>query len=351
MRKLVVVIIGILVLSGVILYLSPRDKSTTTFDSPTSQTTTATPPVSVYARLSAADYRRISTSLQSVTNDSNPREAIARLKEQMLAEPLVFRSCHSFAHEIGRAAYLKYQDVGVALTYQDDFCGAGYLHGVIETYLGNSLEDPTNQLKTLCESYDTARVADKCYHGMGHGLMLYTKNNLPTALADCSSQLSGVPAVRCEEGVFMENFESDESFHPTLYLKADDLFFPCAVMAQDYQQTCYFYAPIHYLLVHPGDYDGLLRWCNEAGGNDWVCVDGAGSRIMKENLLTPTAVENYCKSAKKSLQSACLDGAVSYFLVDSDSLAKTKDYCKTLSSEGQSICLKAVANRASYFPD
>ncbi len=81
--------------------------------------------------------------------------------------------------EIGHAAYEKYDDFGKAMKYQDELCSSGYVHGVIEERFAQS-GDILTDMKTMCADYRAGGYLQwQCYHGIGHGVMYYTSNDLP----------------------------------------------------------------------------------------------------------------------------------------------------------------------------
>ena len=128
-------------------------------------------------------------------------------------------------HEIGRAAYEKYGAFGEAMKYQDEICNAGYLHGVIESRLSRST-DVFADMKTMCEEYPPGRLlSGDCYHGLGHGVMYYTANDLPRSLEMCDAFEKSFGRSNCISGVFMENFNADQKLHLSAYLKESDPFF------------------------------------------------------------------------------------------------------------------------------
>ena len=81
-----------------------------------------------------------------------------------------------------------------------------------------------------------------------------------------------------------------------------------------------------------------------------TCINGVGSRTMKQNMGSPTFAESICMKGKTREQiSTCIDGMVSYYLVQYNSLQKARDMCGSLQEENQAVCHSAVEKRNSMF--
>lgn len=300
-------------------------------------------------KLSDGEYEILRDQLFDIVNGQNPKVALEKLSESMDTSPSVLRSCHAFVHEIGHEAYRKYKDVGNALRYSDELCGSGYLHGIIEEYFNNTV-DPFSRMKTLCDSSDFTRQYDVCHHAVGHGLMYFTGNNLPLSIEKCDAYNIPRERTRCAEGVYMENFNTDQKLHPSRYLNPDDPFYPCASQPAYYKAICYFYAPIYFLSLHNDDYVGAMRWCQSAPkGYPSACTDGLATRIMKQNINNPKLVEQVCVSGVKKQVNPCIDGMVSYYVVNFNSASSARNMCQKLSPEHRGQCLRSVNARRSLF--
>lgn len=299
--------------------------------------------------LSNAQYAIMSRYLRSIVWHSNPRSALMELATLIARQRGVERSCHALAHDIGHAAYARYHDFPTALEYQDDVCGSGYIHGVIESRFA-AVSDITTELQTICTPYGSGVMAGKCYHGVGHGIMKFTRNDLPRSLNFCDAYMSGFVKIRCSEGVFMENFNTDRKVHPSRFLNAQNPLYPCPIQPAFYKGTCYYYAPIFYLSLHRSDYREALQWCDGAeAAYISTCVTGVGSRIMKENISRPRHVEALCDAAGASKVDACIDGMVSYYLVNFNSYSKGQALCAMVRPSDAPACAGALAKRQKLF--
>ena len=146
----------------------------------------------------------------------------------METDEALLRSCHPLVHDIGHAAYEKYGDVAEAMKYQNEVCNSGYLHGIIERRFEES-DDILADVNSMCDPYRRGSYLGwQCYHGLGHGVMFYTSNDLPRSLEMCDALERDFDRSNCANGVFMENFSADQKLHVSDYLKESDPFYPCA---------------------------------------------------------------------------------------------------------------------------
>ena len=289
------------------------------------------------------------TELTAVLDTQSPSVALAQLRAEVQASDELARSCHLIAHELGHAAYDKYQDFTVAIQYQDEICNSGYLHGVIESHFASS-DDVFDAMTTVCGTTSATTYAGwECYHGVGHGLMYYTENDLPKALELCDQYAEVEARNSCANGVFMENFNTDQDTHPSNYLSDEDLFYPCAEQTA-HQGDCYFYAPTHYLAAHPNDYLGALDWCTTLDGDaKFSCTRGAGNETMKQNVNHPELVTSICHKASFDQVEPCIQGMASLAVFHYGDLSKAYQSCTQLSMTDKTICAKTVDSFSTLF--
>ena len=221
--------------------------------------------------LSSSEYTELKKEFKQIINEKNPTEAIEMLQEKIDIDPKIERSCHGLAHEIGRYAFAKY-GFTEALIYQDDICGTGYIHGIIEAYFVK-VDNPEEAVLAACSMGTLHDQIGKCRHGVGHGLMFYSKNDVTASLKNCDLFTDAPGRIQCAEGVFMENFNSDERFHTSKYLDTKNPFYPCDRQTNFYKDPCYFYAPDYYLILHDRDYKGAIELCKKNGWNHMCEVE------------------------------------------------------------------------------
>jgi len=301
-------------------------------------------------RLTPAQANALIKTFASTVAKQNPGIALNDLRNLMETDRKVLGACHELVHEIGHAAYEKYGDFAKAVSFQDDLCGSGYLHGVIEAKFRQTT-DVLAEMKTLCKNYASIVDLGKCYHGIGHGLMYYNGNNLPQAIEWCDSLYSTSAKIRCAEGVYMENFGSETSLHPSAFLNPKDSLYPCAVQPEQFKFACYYYAPLYYLNLRLDDYAGALKLC---AGTELefqpTCAKGVGSRAIKQNIHNTAFSEKICSSGTNEQVKPCLEGVVSYYLVNYNSMEKTKEMCNSLKKENRSFCISSAESQKNLIP-
>lgn len=296
-------------------------------------------------------YNEVKAQLLRTLADNGPQAALDELRERSKVDASVARSCHALAHEIGNRVYEEYQDFAQAAQYQDEICNSGYLHGVIEEHFV-AVPDVLAAMQEVCLPYVPGKYLSwECYHGAGHGLMFYTDNDLPKSLELCSNYTSEFARSTCVNGVFMENFNTDQKLHPSAFLKESDPFYPCRTQAAEHQSHCYLYAPTYYLSLHPGDYSGALAWCQEAFGSDAIaCTRGVGSQAMKENINSPIAVEASCMEGELYQREPCIQGMVGLYINHYGALEPAHTLCGTMGdSDNKTSCEAAIAASAPLF--
>jgi hypothetical protein len=230
-------------------------------------------------------YEEIKGNYLTLLREEDAGVALGQLRDEIETDDALARSCHDLVHEVGREAYKKYGDFSEAMKYQDEVYNSGYLHGIIESHFSEST-DPCVAMQTMCNKHPQDNFLSwQCYHGIGHGVMYYTANDLPRSLEMCDTFSSSFAQADCSNGMFMENFSADQKLHLSEFLKESDPFYPCAEQADRHKKNCYLPASTYFLSLHKDDYAGALEWCHSAEDSfEEACAKGVGSQIMKENI-------------------------------------------------------------------
>lgn len=302
------------------------------------------------ADLSDEEYQVQLDSLETVLRTTGPQDALQQLRIAAAADERVSRSCHSLAHSLGHQAYIEYAGFAEAMLYQDEICNSGYLHGIIEAHFSD-LSDVFTALQTICAAYsEQSFVSWQCYHGVGHGLMFYTANDLPEAIRLCETYATDFARTSCLNGVFMENFNADSEVHTSEFVRPDDPFFPCATQTPEHKVLCYTYAPSYYIRVHPGAYAQALDWCT-GGEQEFVpyCIHGVGSQAMKDNIQHPEVVEKLCSQAPGEQSQACIGGMTSLYINHFGQIEPAQELCQDLHLSNQATCQAVVDGFLNVF--
>lgn len=285
-----------------------------------------------------------------LVNDRDPRTALDTLREDMKSNDTILNGCHPIVHEIGHAAYEKYDDFGTAMTYRDELCNSGYIHGVIEERFTHqqSLEEV---LTTTCDEYgETKYSAWQCYHGLGHGLMFATTNDVPQSVRMCEKLPTSFAVSSCVNGVFMENFNVDGKFHTSPFLKPDDPLYPCEEQSSRNTDACVLYAPAYYLEINKNQYEKALAWCGGmAKKYREKCAEGVGLETMEEHLNDPQMVEEICMSTNNDLRTHCVRGMANLLINHYGSLDEPHAVCESLNTTNKTVCNNMVESVTYLF--
>ena len=101
--------------------------------------------------------------------------------------------CHTITHNIGSATLARYKGdaaeaIGSGGAMQDaTMCGSGFYHGLIEYALREAAnpKELVAKVKGMCadaKALPTTFARYQCLHGLGHGVMIFSGDNLPWAL-------------------------------------------------------------------------------------------------------------------------------------------------------------------------
>jgi hypothetical protein len=285
-----------------------------------------------------------------LVREQDPRAALDRLRAEIRQDPTRLRSCHPIVHAIGREAYRKYRDFARAVSFGDNLCNSGYLHGVIEAHF-ERVSDPLKTMKTVCQSYPPGGFMSwECYHGVGHGVMFYTGRDLKQSLSLCDSYEAKSASSTCANGVFMEyfTFEKDDPNPP--FQTERDPFNECGRQAFRHQPDCYLYSPQYYLTMNEDDYSGALAWCNGAERPyHLACTHGVGNIAIKFNIEKPKFVEEICMSGTPEQVPRCIKGMVDLYINHFGSIEPAKQLCPRLKEPNHEACDQLVKSRSELF--
>lgn len=277
-----------------------------------------------------------SQALGNIAVADGPRVALERFVAEMKAVRLLDASCHPVAHRIGAAGLAHTDgDIGLAFVGGDSSCASGYYHGVIEDALAGVGGEPDplwSRAADLCRSAPVQAspyLADQCYHGLGHGLMLATGYNLPAAFDVCTRFDEPREALGCYTGSFMENFArfaADDINERSPWVNDDDLGSTCAGLRGRWQvdaaDACY--AALAYRI-----------WARSLGQAPW------------------SEYVSLCGSIEPRYQPPCYNGFgrqvyTRYAGIFESSLAQMRDACLIAPPEGAVACISSVASHVTY---
>lgn len=248
-----------------------------------------------------------------------PKRTLAMFEARIRADQVVQRDCHRIAHTIGSAVFAR-NDGNVARTFAagSSVCASGYYHGILErAFVGTSSTAAlAKKARTLCLDPTIRRrgfLDYQCRHGLGHGFMIQTGYDLPTALSLCGSLGTGWDEVTCTSGAFMENVSNRFGFR-SRWLREDDPLYPCNSLERRHKRSCYVRATTRILELNQYDFADTARRCASAGPA-WAryCFRGYGrDAVVDARYESIRRVLALCRLAGTG-RGACYYGAARTF--------------------------------------
>ena len=272
-----------------------------------------------------------------------PQTALARLASYMRTNRQVDSGCHQIAHAIGHAGYVRYHDnAAQALAHGAMTCWSGYYHGVIERAFGGVPRSRVAAIAgKLCTGKEITRtyfLLYQCVHGLGHGLMIYSLNDLPYSLHVCDQLATAWDQTSCTGGVFMQNFlPGPMQVAPTKWVRKNDLLYPCDAVQKRDKLYCYLMVTSRILPVVHYDFAKAAKWCWRAE-KGWVatCFQSFGRDASGFSVQNPRKIVATCHLAG-TMERECIYGG-SRDLTSNDAGPK----------RATQMCLLAPAATRSY---
>ena len=302
-------------------------------------------------KIKETDFLAEKERLLSIVKTDTPREALNELARQARIEPVISSSCHELAHEIGQASQAKYQSFAEAVQYRDELCNSGYLHGVIEAYFVQSSNILT-ALQAVCPTHNPGSFLGwECYHGVGHGVMFYTNNDLPRAITLCETYEDEASEDSCINGLFMENFNADQNYHSSRYLDPQNPTGICALQKERHKGSCYLYSIGYILKLNGEDYKDAISQCATfPDPYQTACASGLGSQVLRMTMDVDILLDVCRHSSRPLIGYSCASGAGAWYVFHSASLAESHALCDTIRSYAyKSACHYGVTSTERLF--
>ena len=277
-----------------------------------------------------------------------PQTALNELDADSHKTKFLSTFCHQIAHGIGHAAYTLYQgNAAKALGNGGMTCGSGYYHGVVErAFSGLPRGKVAAAAKRLCSTLPpstTTFILYQCVHGLGHGLMIYSADDLPFSLKVCDSLQNQFDQISCTGGAFMQNFAVGVSaMVQTRYVKKDDLLYPCDAVAARDQLYCYLQATERILPAVGYDWAQAASWCRRAQAK-WVrtCFQSYGRDASGFTDEAVRPLLKICHTAG-SMQRECIYGAARDIANNAPDGRQAAAFCGRAPSSTRAYCFEGV---------
>lgn len=302
-------------------------------------------------KIACSDYDCFEKHYQNLVVNNAIADAFADLKVRYDENAVVRSLCHPLVHVMGRVAAKKYQNVAEAYRQGDHFCWSGYYHGVMEGILYETTpEDLPDVINGICESIPGKESYSfdyyNCVHGMGHGVMYITQNELFDALALCDNLEGEWEKESCYGGVFMENVITDFENHFTKYLKPREPLYPCTAVPEKNKHACYLMQTSYVLKQNGYDFADAFEQCSTIEEqHQHTCYQSIGRDASGSTVSDVQRTKAYCMLGKDSHQQTnCALGAVKDFISYFHSDTQAKQFCYDLPTGISDMCLSAAAD-------
>ena len=294
----------------------------------------------------AADYACYEQAFGNLAFRQGPRAALERFERALVTDRNVEADCHPIVHTIGAAALLRYDgSVGRAFSEGNAACGSGYYHGLLQWKLADTEPSKVGGVaRRVCDE-PVIRSNDfnyyQCVHGLGHGLMLYTRYDLPGALDLCHKLETQYDQVSCTGGVFMENQASSFGIESKWLRKSDPLY-PCNVVKKRDKLYCYLMVTSQILPRVSWNWDKTTRWCRRSdAGFVATCFQSYGRDASGTSRQNPDGILSICARAK-TMERECIFGAVRDVLNNNASDLRAKALCERVKQGIQWYCYHGI---------
>lgn len=295
-------------------------------------------------------YSCLEQAFGNIAFREGPKRALAVFDARIVTDANAERDCHRIVHTIGSAAFARY-DGSVARTFAagSSTCASGYYHGVLErAFAGVSTKAGLGKVaRTLCVGEGIRRrgfLDYQCRHGLGHGFMIQTGYDLPTALSLCGRLGTRWDEVTCTGGAFMENANTRFGFR-SQWLQDDDPLYPCNRVQLRHKRSCYVRATTRILQLNDHDFAKTARTC-ESAGSTWApfCFRGYGrDAVVEARYISTKKTLALCRLAGGG-QRECLYGAARTF-ADGAGLQgarRAAAFCARVPQAGRSACVSGL---------
>jgi hypothetical protein len=280
--------------------------------------------------------------------DGGPEAALGKLAQEIAATPPIERVCHPLAHVIGAASLLHFGgNAGQALAAGNAVCGSGFYHGLLQSKLAGVPEtEVAGVARSVCAGLRQGSsyfVYYQCVHGLGHGLMLYTRDDLPGALDLCHQLATDFDRISCSGGVFMEN--QQPSFGgPSKWLRKDNLLYPCDIVSQIDKTYCYLMVTSQILPRNGWDWQATADWCRRSDP-DFVpyCFQSFGRDASGTSRQDPVGIRRLCDRAGDGRRE-CIFGGVRDILNNQPGDARARELCDAVAAADRSYCFFGIGS-------
>ena len=289
-----------------------------------------------------------------LASSSGSLTALADLKDSSEQDVFLKQNCHALLHRIGFYAAFDYITLAEALSHADTFCLSGMYHGILEGFMVRDGSDLVARLTDVCaEIPGRERYAFDyymCVHGLGHGLMAYFEQDLFDSLAACETLEGTWEQHSCAGGVFMQNIMGNNDL-PSLYLKEDDVLYPCNDVDEKFKHACFGMQTSYILTRFDNDYAHTFAICSVVEEPyRTICYESIGRDVSGYTGSNAIEAHRLCsKSETDEGREHCILGAAFNFVMNDSATENAITLCEREPKPFATECRRRMNEYLSSF--
>jgi hypothetical protein len=316
------------------------------------------------------DWGCFERQITAVTMTNGPKAAVdvfTLLQTRGDVDPSI--DAHHVVHHIGHHTAMAFGNTAEAFSMCPPNYNYGCLHGFFQQALGSGGSTEKVAAK-ICEEVEgqsgvLSKTKFSCYHGLGHGIMMYEDHDLNKSLKVCDSLKSPMGADGCWQGVFMENVDVAEmgQWQKGQFSKEDPLA-PCDKMEPKHQHECFINHSGWLMVFFGNDINKAAQACLKApAGQVNTCLqtlgllttNGSWQRSLLPGWDSSKFVQNAWTLCQKYPQGyvdqcvvAALDNILNSNVVNDSSIHTAQDFCQTVDDTYQPACFRQMGADLRY---
>lgn len=296
------------------------------------------------------EFSCLEQAFANIAYRQGPKVALTLFDRRIAEDEDVAADCHPISHWIGSATLARNRG-NVAKTFVQGTasCASGYYHGILErAFAGVSSKAQLAKLaRSICVDQGLRRFGyfdRQCKHGLGHGLMIQTGYDLPTALAVCGGLGTRWDHLTCSNGVFMENANRRFGFQ-SRWLDDDDPLYPCNEVGALDRRHCFARAATQVLWTNRNDFGKVAATCSSLARR-WQrhCFRGMGRDAVDLRTI-PGELFARCRLAAE-WEDECLFGAARWVMdrAGTVGIRQATELCNAAPRSARSGCFRGIGS-------
>lgn len=290
----------------------------------------------------------LTAQLLKIQKDYGSKEALNQAQSFVKENPTTVSLCHSAVHSLGISAYATLKSMDKVFKEGSNICSWAFLHGaIIAAYQGSTQESMDKLTLGLCSPLTQLdRTAEgECYHGVGHAVMLVSKN-FALAMQNCEMIQDSRGLTSCVQGAIMEyssTFPTDPVGGAEL---ASKTYSDClALRSEQTKKFCVYSVGESNLRADGREGDVIPAWkrCQVVGElllHD--CAQGLGKAAPDQAGWTAGKASKVCNGLPGDYQQDCNLVAATTLATVLLNEKYVLEYCDLVRSDLKSGCLSVL---------